>query len=189
MFFRPTFSTQFSPTGAEWGNAACLFCSVTITLEHDTMSCVHNVVAHALHFLAYASFMRALAPRVHQFPRVKIIIANGFLSLHLHNPAFAFSPRPILRFRICFSAQPFQHNFRPQGLNGETLFCFVTITLVHDTMSFVHNVVAHALPFLAYASSHARSSPARASFSPGQDNYCQRFFVTRLHFPRANLAI
>ncbi len=30
-------------------------------------------------------------------------------------------PEPILRFRICFSAQPFQHNFRPQGLNGETL--------------------------------------------------------------------
>ena len=69
------------------------------------------------------------------------------------------------------------------------LFCSVTITLVHDTMSCVHDVEAHALPFHAYESSHARSSPARASFSPSQENYGQRFFVTGLHFPRANLAI
>ena len=127
--------------------------------------------------------MRARAPRVHHFPRVKIIIANGFLS------RVCIFPEYILRFRICFPAQPLQHICRPQGLNGETLFCSVTITLEHDTMSCVHDVVAHALPFLANASSHARSSPARASFSPSQDNYCQWLFVTGLHFPRANLAI
>ena len=66
--------------------------------------------------------MRALALRVHHFLRVNIIIAIFYLSLHGHDgPAFALSPSQYYDLEYVFSAQPIQHNFRPQGLNGETL--------------------------------------------------------------------
>ena len=91
-------------------------------------------------------------------------------------PMFAFSPSQYYDLAYVFSAQPFQHNFRPQGLNRETLpFLFREYDwcawLVVVAQPCVHDVVAHA--------GHCLACP---SYSPSQCYYSNflSMFMTML---------